>query len=111
MSSVVLIIPATLRIEANRLADLKGWGSNCYTIPLTDGTAPVSHWGLRTTVQAGFLAEMAEAAGGVMPEIDMEPGQFFGVIAAVIFDHRGDPTGHFDDVCSAHGLTKVEPSE
>ena len=111
MTSVVLIIPDSLRDDANRLAYLKGWGSECYTVPLTDGSAPISHWGLRTTVQDGFIAEMEDAAQGIMPEIDMTPEAFFGVVQAVIFDVRGDASGHFADVIAANGLSMVEVGE
>lgn len=111
MTSVVLIIPGSLRDDANRLAYLKGWGPECYTVPLTDGSAPVSHWGLRTTVQDGFLAEMGAAAQGIMPEIDMTPEAFFGVVQAVVFDAREDAVGHFTEVIAASGLSMVEVGE
>lgn len=105
MTSVVLIVPADKLVSANHLAELKGWGPECYTIPLTlAGSEGPTHYGLRTTVGDGFLAEMGAAAQGVMPEIDMEPAEFFGVMQCVIFDYREDPVNHFQDVIYENDL-------
>jgi len=106
MTSVVLIVPADKLVSANRLAELKGWGPECYTIPLAiAGSQGPTHYGLRTTVADGFLQEMGAAAQGVMPEIDMEPAEFFGVMQSVIFDYRDDPVNHFQEVCESNSLT------
>lgn len=117
MRSCVLIIPVAERDQANALAEAMGWGPNNYSVPLsTAGTDPATHYGLRAGAEDSFEAMLGTAqADGTMPQPLIDAGfpadTFAAIVAAVIADFRDDPTGHFDDICAAHGLQRINPPE
>ena len=104
MLSIVLIIPADLRDLANGLGEALGHGPNSYSVALTNATEP-THYGLHTWGTQAFV-DMLDA--GVMPDgLDYPQADFDAVMAALIKSVRDDMTGHFADVCAAHGLVVV----
>jgi hypothetical protein len=110
MKSLVLIIPAPLRDEANALGAALDMGPDNYSVPLSaNGQEPATHWGLHGWAQQSFI-DMIDA--GVMPEgLDYPQADFDAVMAALIVSARDDMTGHFADVLDANGLTAVEMEE
>lgn len=102
MYSLVLIIPADLRDDANALAEALGHGPSNYSVPLSPtGGEPATHWGLHTWAQQSFI-DMLEA--DAMPK-GLE--QYAMVKDAVISSVRTDMDGHWADVLAAQGLAPV----
>lgn len=71
--SVVLVIPGSLREDANQLARALGHddspapGQTFGTAFSEDGEPPATHWATRTQSQQGFVDLLAEAAQGQFP--------------------------------------------
>ena len=108
--STVLIIPAELHAEANALGEAMGWGPNNYSVPLSaTGAEPATHYGLHTWVEDSFLTLIEGVEQGAMPEgltgYTLEGIQ--AIVAALIVSVRGDSAGHFDEVCSAHNIQRI----
>lgn len=101
MLSCVLIIPAALKDEADALGAALGHGPNSYSAALTTGKG-VTHWGLHAFVSADFAAMLQTGKLPVdFPDADK-------VLAVLISSVRADYTGHFAEVCKAHGLAMAE---
>jgi len=104
MLSCVLILPAILRDKGNALGEAMGWGPDNYSVALTNAAEP-THYGLHTWGTQSF-ADLIDA--GTMPVgLDYPQADFDAVMAALISSFRADMTGHFDEVCAAHGLAVV----
>jgi hypothetical protein len=103
MFSVVLIIPAELRDDANALAEAIGHGPNNYSVALSgDGQEPATHYGLHTWAQQAFIDLLA--SDGMPAGL----GQFAPVKEAVISSVRLDSDGHWQDVLQLHGLAVIQ---
>lgn len=113
MHSVVLIVPAAHLDAANRLAELMGWGMNSYSVPLTSTGGGVTHYGLHTWADDGFLAMLAGAGAGIMPPELEAAGypalDFAAVMGGLIVSVRDSMEGHFDAVCENQGLAVLVP--
>jgi len=104
MLSCVLILPAILRDKGNALGGVMGWGPDNYSVALTNTTDP-THYGLHAWVTQSFV-DLIDA--GTMPVgLDYPQADFDEVMAALISSFRANMTGHFDEVCAAHGLSLV----
>lgn len=68
--SAVLIVPETLRADANALGSALGYGPETYTVPLSADGQTVTHWGAHAWVQPAFVAVVIDAAGGALPPVD-----------------------------------------
>lgn len=109
--SAVLIIPATLRAQADAIGAAMGWGDVSYTIPLApQGDTEPTHYGARADVSAQFMRWVR----GLDPLPDPA---FQSVIDALIADFSPNPDAggaprlygrqHLDAVLSEHGLTII----
>lgn len=106
MQSVVLIIPAALKSDADTLAELLGYGPNSYSVPLSaDGTEPATHYGLHTWAEQSFL-DMLSAEN--IPE-GLE--QYAPVKDAVIVSVRSDMTNHFSEILIDNNLQQVDEQQ
>ncbi|MFN3991242.1 MAG: hypothetical protein ACK4IS_13400 [Erythrobacter sp.] len=106
MLSVVLIVPADLRDDANKLAELLGHGPNNYSVPLSaDGAEPATHYGLHTWAEQSFIELLA--ADGMPKGLE----QFAPVKDAVLVSVRDEMGSHFWDVLNDKGLAVMEPPE
>lgn len=120
-TSAVLIAPAALLGEANRLAEAMGWnepGCPAYTVPLSPtGAPPPTHWGLRTWASDSFAGIIAAARRGELPDSiagAFAPERVAALVSALIIDIRTDetdPAGHWAAVLEAHGLMMVTEGE
>lgn len=116
--SIVLIVPTAQRADANALAAAMGWGPDNYAVPLSSGgTEPVSHFGLVTVCKPDFVAMLAGAQEGQMPQelidADYPPAAFAAVVESLIADPvlRSEAEGktHLDAVLGAQGLQRIFP--
>jgi hypothetical protein len=98
MLSIVLIITAALRADANALGEAMGWGPDNYSVPLTDGDA-ITHYGLHTWATQAFV-DMVEARALPDDLTHLAP-----VLDALIMSVRDASEGHFAGVIAAHGLS------
>jgi hypothetical protein len=106
--SLVLIIPADLRDDANALGVALGMGPDNYSVPLSaDGSEPATYYGLHAWASDDFIAMLD--SGELPPDVDFPQDEFDAIMAASIQSVQSDPTGHFNDVIAANGLTIVEP--
>lgn len=115
MSQISLIIPASIKADADTLAQYMGWadpGAPSYTIPLSaDGSEPATHWGLHiVNPPPVFLAMLDSAAEGEMPTELAEAGYpeaaFLAIMGALLTGTDG-----FDATVASHDLTRVKSSE
>jgi len=109
MFSTVLIVPASLRAEANMLGEAMGWGPNNYSVPLSaTGAEPASHFGLHAWAEQSFVDLMRGLGQGIVPPVQgMTPAQVVGVVSALVTSIRLDSSGHWDDVIAAQNLQVV----
>ena len=109
--STVLIIPAALHAEANALGEAIGWGPNNYSVPLSaTGAEPATHYGLHTWAEDSFLTLIEGVSQGAMPEglTGYTIDDLQAITTALIMSARSDQTGHFDEVCAASDLKRIE---
>lgn len=105
MPSLVLIIPAALRAEANALGAALGHGPDSYSVALSaDGLEPATHYGLNFVDPAPAFLDMIEQ-GSPPPDLDFSPGDFAAVMAGLIAE-----TGDFASVTAACGLQPITTS-
>lgn len=115
MKSCVLIVSDATKSSAEALSYMMGWsnGGESYTIPLSIDREIVTHWGLHTWVTDDFIAMIAGAMQGQVPQtiVDagVEPEQFVAIMADIIvsIDDGDDPASHFTSVLDAHGLQRI----
>jgi hypothetical protein len=104
--SLVLIIPADLRDDANALGVALGMGSDNYSVPLSaDGSAPATYYGLHAWASDEFIAMLD--SGQLPPDVDFPQDEFDAIMAASIQSVQSDPAGHFNAVIAANGLEVV----
>ena len=113
MLSCVLIIPSTLKVEADLLAVYMGWGPNSYSVPLSpNGTGSATHYGLHAWVTPEFATMLEDATGGTMPQDLSDAGysqdDFLSVVSNLISSIKVDVEGHFDSVVSANNLSRFD---
>ena len=121
--SAVLIVPATLREQADRLSCALGYDKlpgNTYSVPLSaGGREPATHYGCRSQAKQEFIDILSAAAEGVVPEeldlaaFGLSTADVAAIVAALIRDVRpaDQMTGHFDAVTQAHDLMRVVPHQ
>jgi hypothetical protein len=101
LTSAVFILPAAMRDAGNTLAENMGWGSNCYSVPLSPtGSAPATHWGARADVPQSFFDLLADPPAEAAP-----------VLAELFLDtmeNCDDRRGHMDSAAAKQGLQVVE---
>lgn len=112
MFSVVLIVPSSLRDQANMLGQAMGWGPGNYSVALyQDITLPASHYGLHAWAQQEFIDILGGVAQGVVPPVaGLAPQEVVGVVSSLVVSIRPDASGHWQDVIEAHGLTLQDTS-
>lgn len=102
--SVVLIVAAEDRDEAEAFGVLLGHSGQEYRVPLSpDGAEPASHYGLHCFASDAFL----EVIDGTAPGI--EPAALSRLAAIVTSSVRTDSAGHFNDAAMATGLMRIVP--
>lgn len=117
---LVLILPAAIRDDGNRLACALGHDEMpgaTYAVPLSSsGLEPATHYGTHTWALPAFLDLLAGAAQGTLPEINWAQ---FGltlqrvqeVISELIYgvDAPGaDPLSNFEAIASNANLRRIE---
>ena len=93
MHSAVLIIPGSLKEEAEALCEALGWGPATFTIPIAavdDETDLPTHWACRVDVSAQF----ARMVQGLEP---LDDPAFATVFDALIADFSPDPSLGYDN--------------
>lgn len=113
MKSCVLIIPVAQLPDANAIFQLIGWGYPAFSVQLSaDGSQPATHYGLRETVDDGFMAMLAAAKEGTMPpELIAETypsATFNAVMEALVVDYADTVAGHFPTAIAAKNLMVCE---
>lgn len=113
--SVVMLIPAQLREQANRLAEGLGHGpDNFYTALSADGSEPATHFGCFTAAQESFIQLLTAAGGGTLPEIEgMTPQEVGAVLMSLTTDVATGVVAseHVRSVLEANGLVPVVVTE
>ncbi len=109
--NIVLIVPTSLVDKANALGAAMGWGPESYSVPLSaDGSEPATHWGLNLANPGdSFLAMLAGAGQGQMPEVLLGAGYPPEDFAAVVGSLVVDMAAPFADAIAANGLSVVVP--
>ena len=95
--SLVLIVPAVHRDEANALGASMGWGNGNFSVPLSDDGVTVTHYGCRLSVSQAFLDVMLT---------DLIAGVPWG--SQLINDVADDKTSHFDTVVADYNLQVID---
>lgn len=93
MHSAVLIIPISLKNEADYMCEALGWGPTTFTIPivaLDDETGSPTHWAFRADVSTNF-------AGMVRGLTPSDNPAFATVLKALFADFLPDPALADDD--------------
>lgn len=122
MISVVLILPANLADDGNRLACALGHDTlpgTTYGTPLSPtGAWPATHYGARTWAEQIFVDTINAAAEGFLPDV---PWADFGLTEEVVRDVVGSliysvvadgsvtPYEHFGNALNSAGLTQIRP--
>ena len=109
MLSAVLIIPASLRDQANALGEAMGWGPDNYSVPLSaSGSEPPTHFGLHAWAQPSFAAMLAGVAQGDVPEVPgLSAAQVAEVVGALIVSFAEIAGWHWERVLADNGLQVV----
>lgn len=84
-------------------------GSEVFTVPLSaDGQEPVTHYGMHTWAQDGFVGLVEAALSGSLPP--GFPPETQQLMQRCIWSHRTDSGGypHWSDVLASHGLQPIE---
>jgi hypothetical protein len=124
-NSVVLIVPAALQDQANRLACAVGYDAaplpgDTFSRPLSsDGSTLTTHYGCHTWADAAFLGLLQNAAQGQLPPVawtdyGLSANDVAGVMSALIVsvrDMAAVPVEHWNDVLATNGLVAVAPPE
>jgi hypothetical protein len=109
--SVTMLVPASVRDGANRLADGLGHGPNNFSVALSaDGSEPPTHYGCRAQAQQSFIELLTAAGGGQLLEIEgMTPLEVGTVLMQLKADVSTTEDGysHFNRVLQANGLQRV----
>jgi hypothetical protein len=110
--SVVMLVPAAIQAEANRLAAGLGHGPRNFSVGLSaSGQEPATHYGCRTQAQQSFVDLLAGMGQGEFPPIEGADPQIIGaILASLIIDisENEDGFSHFNRVIEANGLTRFE---
>lgn len=118
--SLALMVPNTLREQANLLACALGHDSlpgNTFSVGLSpDGTQPATHWVCHSWVQESFVATLAGAAKGNLPSVAWEDfglreADVWEVFAGLVASEPSATPLDFDAWVAAYDLKRVESSE
>lgn len=116
--SLVLIIPAALQDNANRLACALGHDTlpgKTFSAPLSfDGREPIAYYGCRAAATQGFVTVLTDAIQGVLPPVPwgdygLEEADVVAVLDDLIVDVRpaSDEAGQYDMVIAEQGLKRT----
>lgn len=113
MTSCVMIIPVAQLPDANAIFQLIGWGYPAFSVQLSaDGSQPATHYGLRETVDEGFMAMLAAAKAGTMPPELVTAAYplttFNAVMEVLVIDYADAAIGHFPTAIAANNLMVCE---
>lgn len=99
--SLVTIVPAAYREAVNAAAEANGYGPDNISAPVSaDGNAPATHYGSRAWANQEFRDTYES----------MFPPELLAVCIIDWQPHDPDTIGqHFDAVCAANNLQRVEP--
>lgn len=118
--SLALAVPAALRDKANRLSCALGHDvlpGSTYSVPLSaDGQEPATHYGCHAWVQPSFVAILAGATQGHLPEVDwadygITAEDVAAVVAGLIASEPQGELLDFDSWSASYGLARVMPAE
>ena len=102
-NSIVLIVTASARADAEALGLQLGHSGAEYTVPLSaDGQSPATHYGLHSWGRNNFVEVMSAEA----PH-EVDATLFKAVRAALIMSVRPSSLNHFSEVLTAQGLQRV----
>ena len=93
--STVMIIPESLKADANLLGAALGYGSDNYTIEIPTG-GPATHWAGHSYATEAFFVMVMAAQGGPLPPLDwpahgLTAERVGAVMAALIISAPGSP--------------------
>lgn len=112
--SVVILVPASLRDNANLVAEKMGHGPNNFSVGLSaDGSAP-TWYGCRTQAKQDFVDMLLSAKNGQIPEIsDVDPQIVGEVLVAMVVDISEvlDGYAHAVQVFETNGLVLANEEE
>jgi hypothetical protein len=116
--SVVMICPAADQLDANHLScamQYDAWPGNTFSVPLSPtGESPPTHYGCRGDSTQEFVAILADASDGTLPDapwglFQLTPELVGGVLGRMIVsvlptDARSN---HFEAVLAENGLQRI----
>jgi hypothetical protein len=105
MQSAVLILPTELKLQGNTISEAMGWGSESYTIPLSDNDFDITHYALRADVDNQFIRWITRVDSFPIVEAEL-------IIDSLIYDFAGVEHNlwgreHLEYVCNNHNLTII----
>jgi hypothetical protein len=114
--SLVMIVPAAARAQANALAISfrhASPGDDPFDVPLSPtGAEPATHYGTHTWASAQFVADLDAAQAGTLdplpPGVDRAALQ--SLVTLIVRSVRpldADPPTHFAEALAAHGLQRI----
>lgn len=108
MLSCVLILPVDLVPVGDAVGAAMGWGPKNYTVNLRSSSG-LTHMGLHAWVTEGFRDLVVSGAyPPALADAGITEPAHQAMTAALISSFQALADGHFDQVCAAHGLTRVE---
>ena len=112
MISLVLIIPAILHLQANKLFNFLGYGDNTFSIPCSaNEQSSITHYGARTTVANDFILWLENITNGELPTIpDMQENDVKAVFNNLIVNVSENVSDieHFINVLNCEKLQMFE---
>ncbi len=103
MQSAILILPADLKAQGNAVGEAMGWGPESYTIPLSNNSQDITHYGLRADVSDQFIRWITGVDPLPIPDAET-------IIASLMYDFSGTEhnlwgRAHLEYVCGNYNLT------
>ena len=102
MQSAILILPADLKAQGNAVGEAMGWGPESYTIPLSNNSMDITHYGLRADVSDQFIRWITGVDALPIEGADV-------VLASLIYDFSGAEHNlwgreHLEYVCNQNNF-------
>ena len=115
-NSVVIVVPSVIREQCNIIAEIMGWGSNSFSVPLTSDGVNITHYGLRSECDNTFVGWLRGELE--LPNIISRNPKIKMVLNTIIVDvspdklnpQRGVLWGaeHFNYVCNQNNLVRYD---